>query len=227
MPWMSDIPCISFTFDDFPRSAYLAGGKILKAHKIRASYYASLGLMGQDSPSGQLFILEDLKDLIVEGHEIGSHTYDHLEAWGTGVARFEEAIIRNQRSIEEVLPGFSFKTLSYPIAEPHPRIKKLAGRHFTCCRGGGQDNNRGRIDLNLLKSCFIDRRNRDDADYFKALIKKNSLEKGWLIFSTHDISERPSAYGCRPDQFENIVRSAISSTAIILPLCEIYLRTVK
>ena len=35
-------PLISFTFDDFPRSALEAGGQILRAHGVRGTYYAPL-----------------------------------------------------------------------------------------------------------------------------------------------------------------------------------------
>ena len=38
---------ISFTFDDFPRSSYLMGGKILKNHGLTGTYYISVGLMNK------------------------------------------------------------------------------------------------------------------------------------------------------------------------------------
>src|SRR5438067_1641036 len=39
-------PLISFTFDDFPRSALKTAGRILEEHGIFGTYYGSLGLMG-------------------------------------------------------------------------------------------------------------------------------------------------------------------------------------
>ena len=39
----SQKPFISFTFDDFPRSAWLTGGAILERFGVRGTYYASLG----------------------------------------------------------------------------------------------------------------------------------------------------------------------------------------
>src|SRR5947207_11316553 len=69
-------PIISFTFDDFPRSALHTGGAILERFGVRGTYYASLGLMGRTAPTGPIFLREDLPVLIAQGHELGCHTYD-------------------------------------------------------------------------------------------------------------------------------------------------------
>src|SRR4051794_20369635 len=70
-------PLISFTFDDFPCSAFRTGGRILKEAGLRGTFYASLGLMGTEAPTGKIFLLDDLRDAAAEGHEIGCHTYGH------------------------------------------------------------------------------------------------------------------------------------------------------
>src|ERR1700730_10018379 len=76
-------PIISFTFDDFPRSALFAGGAILKRFGVRGTYYASLGLIGTTGPTGQMFTFDDLNILLDQRHEIGCHTYDHCDSWDT------------------------------------------------------------------------------------------------------------------------------------------------
>lgn len=220
-------PLASFTFDDFPRSALLSGGAILKEHGIRGSYYASLGMMGKSTVSGDLFIEDDISGLIAEGHELGCHTFGHLNPWVTGEAVFKDSIIKNQEALLEIVPEYRFKTLAYPYTHPHPRIKRVAGRYFECCRGGGQVPNIGSIDLNLLRSCFIDEKQREDLDFYKRLLEKNSQSKGWLIFSTHDISINPSPYGCTVDFFEYIVRETVASSATILPICDAILQIVS
>ena len=50
------------------------------------------------------------------------------------------------------------------------------------------------------------------------VIDRNRRLGGWLIFSTHDIEERPSRFGCTPKFFEDVVRSAVDSGATILPV---------
>src|SRR4030095_3773547 len=53
-------PLISFSFDDFPRSAFLTGARILADHGISGTYYTSFGLMGETAPTGEIFLQEDL-----------------------------------------------------------------------------------------------------------------------------------------------------------------------
>jgi len=74
-------PVVSFTFDDFPKSAAHVGSAILGAHNIRATYYVSLGLMGRELPAGPAFSEEDLAKVVGEGHELGCHTFAHCHAW--------------------------------------------------------------------------------------------------------------------------------------------------
>ncbi len=225
--WNADHAYISFTFDDFPCSAYDNGGHILQKYSLRGSYYVSLGLMNKRSPVGSLFRMEHLIMLLKEGHELGCHTYDHIDAWKGNSEAFEQSLINNRKALRTIVGGDNFASMSYPKAQPHPRNKFVAGKHFNCCRGGGQTFNYGMIDLNLLYSCFIDTINRETEHSLKRMIEQNAIRKGWLIFSTHDISENPSRFGCTPQLFENIVRHAVFSGSIILPVCEVYKRLPK
>jgi len=215
---------VSFTFDDFPHSALSAGGAILSELGVRGTFFASLGMMGQNTSSGEGFTRDDLRDLIVNGHEIGSHTFDHSHPWRSPVTVFEDSIRRNQRELDKIVPGYELRTLAYPYVNPRPRIKRVAARYFSCCRGGGDAPNIGLIDLNLLKSSFIDSKTRDDMNYFTGLLELNARKNGWLIFTTHDVSPTPSAYGCTPALFEKIVRAAVSSAATVLPVSEVLTR---
>ena len=131
------VPLISFTFDDFPRSAWHTGGAILQRHGLQGTYYASFGLMGKQAPTGTMFLPEDMKGLLEQGHELGCHTFNHCHSWETRPDLFEESIIKNQRALQELVPQASFQTFAYPISVPRLAVKKVAGRHFLCCRGGG------------------------------------------------------------------------------------------
>jgi peptidoglycan/xylan/chitin deacetylase (PgdA/CDA1 family) len=212
-------PLISFSFDDFPRSAFETGGAILKSQGLRATYYAALGLMGQESPVGRIFSREDLGELQLEGHELGCHTFGHCDAWITPPNVFEQSIVENKNSLKKILPGVLFRTHSYPIDAPRPQTKRLAAEHFNCCRTGGQTNNVGIVDRGLLRAYFLER-SRHDPDSVREIIDKNSRAGGWLIFATHDVCETPTQYGCNPSFFEDIVLYASRSGAKILPIGE-------
>ncbi len=50
-------PIVSFSFDDFPRTAYSAGGAILERFGVRGTYYAAAGLMNTANELGEQFRL--------------------------------------------------------------------------------------------------------------------------------------------------------------------------
>jgi peptidoglycan/xylan/chitin deacetylase (PgdA/CDA1 family) len=215
----AQLPYISFTFDDFPRSALLTGGAILKRFGLTGTYFACFGLMGKQAPVGNIFLAEDLKELIEQGHELGCHTFDHYDSWKTNPSVFENSVIENRRALNELIPGASFKTFSYPINPPRARTKRRVGRHFLGCRGGGQTFNVGTADLNHLSAYFLEK-SRNNPKAVKDLIDQNRQARGWLILATHDVCANPSPFGCTPEFFEEIVQYAVSSGARILPVAQ-------
>ena len=210
-------PLISFTFDDFPRTALLAGGRILQDYGAAGTYYVSLGLLGKDSPSGQICVEDDLISLLQRGHELGCHTFSHCHSWNTETAEFESSVLKNRDTLKEMIPGAELGSLSYPISEPRPFTKRNVAKHFSCCRAGGQTFNAGTADLNQLSAFFLEQ-SRGRIQAVKDLIDRNREARGWLIFATHDVCADPSPYGCTPEFLEQVVRYAADSGARILPV---------
>lgn len=210
-------PVISFTFDDFPRSALLNAGAILRERGFAGTYYASFGLMGRTASTGEIFVQEDLDELIQQEHELACHTYDHYDSWDTAPLEFEASILRNRKAVAQQLPGVTLGSLSYPISYPRPRTKRCTEKYFSCARGGGQTFNAGAVDLNYLKAFFIEQ-SRDNFEAIKQTIDGNARAKGWLIFATHDVCNQPTRFGCFPGFFEKVVDYAIQSKATILPV---------
>jgi peptidoglycan/xylan/chitin deacetylase (PgdA/CDA1 family) len=214
-------PMISFTFDDFPRSALLTGGDILRSSGVSGTYYVSLGLAGTITDTGTMFVMEDLQAAVKQGHELGCHTFSHCHAWDTDPRSFEMAIVDNRRVLQDIVPGACFKTLSYPIGVPRAQTKRRASTYFSCCRGGGQTFNVGEADLNYLSAYFLEQ-SRDDIEAIKLIIDKNAEAGGWLIFATHDVCENPTRWGCTPALFEEVVRYSVKSGALNLPVVQAY-----
>jgi peptidoglycan/xylan/chitin deacetylase (PgdA/CDA1 family) len=225
------LPLISFTFDDFPRSAFLEADAILRRYGVLGTYYVSLGLMGKQSDLGPMYEAEDLKELVHLGHELGCHTFGHCHSWNTPPDVYEKAILDNRKALSDLLPGASFETFAYPHSAPRLAVKKVAGRYFRCCRGGGlkagrylhrhdaggQTFNWGVTDLNNLCAFFLEK-SRDNPVAVKTLIDQSARARGWLIFATHDVCADPSPFGCTPDFFERLVQWSLESGARILPV---------
>lgn len=217
----SRVPIISFTFDDFPRSALLVGGAILERAGFRGTFFASMGEMGKDSDVGELFRPDDLTLLISRGHELGCHTFSHEDPWKTPPDVFEQSILMNASKAREFLPDLALRTFAYPYGPPHPRVKSRISRHFSCGRCGGEKPNISSTDLYLLKAVFLER-NRERPDWIKSLIDMNREARGWLIFATHDVTPDPSPFGCDPAFFDDIVQYAARSGSAVLTVIQAY-----
>lgn len=210
-----EVPLISFTFDDFPRSALLYGGGILQEFKVHGSYYASLGLINGDSPSGILFQKRDLDDVYEQGHELGCHTFGHCHASETEPSVFEASVRENGAALERMFQGKSFRTMAYPVDAPKPATKRRMRQYFEGCRGGGQTINVGCADTGYLAAFFLEK-TQGQLDRVKEIIEANAKANGWLIFATHDVCERPSAYGVTPQFFRQVVVDSVRSGARIV-----------
>lgn len=219
-------PIISFTFDDFPRTALLNGGAILHEHGFAGTYYTSLGLMGQKAPTGQIFHREDLDTVVRQGHELACHTFDHYDSWETEPSEFEASVLRNQQQLKKLMPGAHFQSLSYPISWPRPKTKRRVAAHYQCARGGGQTFNSGTVDLNYLNAFFIEQC-REDFDAIQQIIDANVRACGWLIFATHDVSDSPTRFGCTPAFFERVVGCCNRSAINVLSASDAFKRVVK
>jgi len=215
-------PMISFTFDDFPRSAYRTGGRILQKHGLAGTYYLSMGMLNRTTDSGEIADRETIGNVLRDGHELGCHTYSHPDPWAVGSGQFESSIIENRRTLSDLFPGEAFKTFAYPYGVATPETKRIAGKYFICCRGGKQLFNSGNIDLNFLNAYFLDSRKKESPSSVMNIISGNREAKGWLIFVTHDVAEDPSPYGCNPGFFDEIVRFSLDSGAVILPVARAF-----
>ena len=213
-------PLVSFSFDDAPRSAFVAGARVLERHGLRATYYVSLGLLGQPGPSGPLAGAQELQAAAAAGHELGCHTHDHLDAWQVRPADFLASVEANARALQRIVPGTRFETFAYPKSGAVAAVKPALARRFLACRHGGQRGNAGSVDRDLLAACFLDRQQHADLSFLRHLLEENARRRGWLILATHDVAADPSPFGCTPAFLEAVVRHALRTGARVLPVRE-------
>src|SRR5580704_14439683 len=92
---------VSFTFDDFPRSAWLNGGPVLEQYGARGTYYTAMGLAGTDSDLGPMFEIDDLRGARAGGHEIACHTFSHRDCRRATPAEIAAEIDRNAAALSQ------------------------------------------------------------------------------------------------------------------------------
>ncbi len=196
---------VSFTFDDAPISAFTNGGNILERYGYRGTYYISGGLLGRSTAVGQVPDIDTIRDFCGRGHEIGNHTYDHLDCKKAGVLEIVKSISRNRN----MLAGSMSRSFAYPYGAVDIRARAVVRLCTTSARGISFGINRNIIDLTHLKAARV--YDREGIDNCLELVTECANQGGWLIFYTHDVCDKPSDFGCTPEQLIRLVRAVHDS----------------
>jgi len=217
--WRRRGPIVSFTFDDFPKSAYSVGGATLEKFGARGTYYIASGLANTGGELGELFSADDLRALLDKGHELGSHTFHHSSARSVSCSDFQADVESGSKAVE-LLTGQDSTNFAYPFGCVTLGVKKTIGEFVSSARGIVPGINGPDVDLNLLRANRI-YGDIDAARQIKELILRNVERKGWLIFYTHDVRPEPSFYGCTPALFEFAVSEAVRNSTRIMTISEV------
>jgi peptidoglycan/xylan/chitin deacetylase (PgdA/CDA1 family) len=214
---------VSFTFDDFPRSAYLIGGAVLQKHGAQGTYYAALSLMSATTDLGQHFTPDDVRHLLADGHELGCHTFSHLSCSHNSAGAIEADLRKNQAELNKIVPDYHLNQFAYPYGHVSVRAKRIAGRFFRASRSTYPGINTNRSDLNLLLAARL--YSRIPWTHIRNLISEMVASHGWLIFFTHDVEQHPSPYGCTRQYLEDAIKCVLESGAQILTVGEVLVGT--
>jgi peptidoglycan/xylan/chitin deacetylase (PgdA/CDA1 family) len=201
-----DLPeaLVSFTFDDTPDSALLAGRAILKKYGYSGTYYVSMGLPSDQDSQKTYFNHALLPEVVREGGEIGCHTYDHIHLYVTPADELRKSLERNQEAIRKLIPGYTFRNFSYPYGEQSMSTKKVIRSVFKSARSVKTGLNTNPVDFNNLRVVPLER----DMNLNAVLqyIDQAIAQKAWIILYSHDIQDDCSEWGCTPAVFEEVVR---------------------
>lgn len=206
---------VSLCFDDFPQSAALTAAPIIEQRGWRATWYVAGGYMGREEPHyGTMFTESDLKRLIQAGHDIGCHTFDHVNCAETDELEILAQCERNTAFLR-ARGVTNMHSFAYPYGVSTLAAKKLLASTGLALRGVKPGVNRGHADLNMLKACGIQ---DDQGGTLRALEELEHLtaNDGWLIIFTHDVQERPSPWGVTPDDYEHLLQAVEQSGAEIV-----------
>lgn len=202
-----DRAMVSFAFDDVPVSALIHGAKTLESRGLRGTFFVSAGLAGQDSGMGPYATADDWRSLTAEGHELGCHTYSHLDCGSADEAAIVADVDRNQDAIAE-WGGSQFSSFAYPYGDVSRAAKRVAGRRFKLARGVHRGVIETGVDLNQAPAIGIE--GPAGGIHARRWLEYAVSRKAWIIFFTHDISADPSAMGCTPAILREVVDRARS-----------------
>jgi peptidoglycan/xylan/chitin deacetylase (PgdA/CDA1 family) len=207
-------PIVSFTFDDFPRTALTVGGEILKSYGARGTYYAAMKLMNSVTEVGEQFRQSDLENLLRDGHELASHTFSHVSCRSMSAHSFREEVLKGQSSIGSLLGRNDRRNFSFPYGDVTLRAKRSISSDVASSRSIWGGFNGPVTDLSLLRA---NRLYGDLESYSNVqdLILENERRNNWLIFYSHDVQSTPSRVGCTPALLNFAVSFALQRRACI------------
>jgi len=209
-----DRPVVSFTFDDFPKSA-LNGADVIEKHGGRAGFYACTSFLGQRSPVlGEMFDADTLAELRTRGHEVGAHSHTHIDCAKTRLEQVERDIGENLVALAEAGHHETVSAFAFPYGETTYLAKRWVGDVFATGRGILPGFNLGETDRSQMRAVEL---GASDAHRRRAIAMLEAClrRKAWLFFFTHDVGASPTAYGAPLDLIEELAARAADGGAIL------------
>ena len=203
----AETPLVLFTFDDVPTSACTTGADLLGAYGATGTYYIAGDLIGCRGAHWDLADESTIARLYVEGHEIGCHTHSHAFLPGLDPSEVAAEARRNADRLRRIVPELRIESFAFPYGYGSLSAKRALGTIYRSSRSIMPGLNVGRVDRQFLKAVPLIE-GRVDADGIARAMDDALARKGWLIFYGHDVTARPSPYGCSPALLEAALRAA-------------------
>jgi peptidoglycan/xylan/chitin deacetylase (PgdA/CDA1 family) len=196
---------VSFVFDDVPASAAETGAAILERHGLRGSFYIAAALAGTEQAVGRMAEPEAILRLAKAGHEIGCHTYSHLDCGQATAGDAVEDVARNAETLGAWgLPRPT--TFAYPYGDIAPATKRALAGRFDLLRALHAGVIQAGSDLNQAPAVPVE--GPDGETVGLRWLKRAAERRAWVILCTHDVTETPSPWGCTPRTLERLVEAA-------------------
>lgn len=211
-----DRPTLSLAFDDVPATAALAGAPLLERAGVRGTFYISAGLCDRESHMGRFAGAAEVRTLVAAGHEVGCHTYSHLDCGRARTRTIEADVTRNRKALAKW--GLEAETFAYPYGEISGAAKRILATHFAGMRSVCPGVVAGEADLNALPAVGLEGPEGEARSVH--WMEAASRRCAWLILFSHDVREAPSRYGCTPEALSRLLSRARTQGFEILPVRE-------
>ena len=200
-------PMISFAFDDAPRSAFMAGAEVLERHGVQGTYFVCAGTAGQTGFVGPLGDVDDMRRVKAAGHEIGCHTYSHLDCGRADATHTKVDMVRNAETLMAWRLGTP-TTFAYPYGDVGPQAKGIVADRVNLARALHPGLIEAGADLAQAPAVGIE----GESGETKALhwMAEALRRRAWLILFTHQVETRITPYGCTIDTLGRLIGEALS-----------------
>ena len=210
-------PMLSFAFDDVPATAADTGAAILDARGLKATFYVAAALEATDAVTGPMADIAAVQRLAAAGHEIGCHTYSHLDCGQAAACDAVEDVARNA----ETLIGWGLPrptTFAYPFGDVAPATKQALAARFTLMRALHHGVVTAGADLNQAPAVGVE--GPDGEALAMRWLERAASRNAWLILCTHDVAEAPSPFGCTPGALARLADAALAEGFEVVTVAE-------
>ena len=210
-------PMLSFAFDDAPASAADVGAEILERRGLKATYYVAAALAGTEAATGRMACAQAVQRLAAAGHEIGCHTYSHLDCGQAAAQDAVEDVALNAETLARWgVPRPT--TFAYPFGDVAPATKRALAGRFCLMRAMHRGLVAAGSDLNQAPSIGVE--GPDGEALALSWLERLASRPAWLILTTHDVSDRPSEWGCTPATLERLAAAALAAGVEVVTVAE-------
>lgn len=207
-------PIVTFTFDDFPKSAADIGAQIVESVGGRATYYACTSFEGSRTTTGNQFDRSDIEALQIAGHEIGAHSHTHLDCAKSSVEAAHEDIQLNLSRLAD-LGALDIQNFAYPYGETQLALKRALVGKFQTARGVLAGQNTEHSDCMQLRAFELAEESWTIERAKKALVSAAD-KPSWIVFFTHGVTPSAESYGTTPNDLRELATIAQDIGADIL-----------
>jgi len=217
LPLRAPVGVVSFTFDDAPMTACIAGAALLEKLGVRGTYYIAGGLTDRMEEGMACHSESVLRALLAAGHQLGAHSHSHVHVDRLSAAARRDEFSRSSGFLSRLGLDPGSLDFAYPFGGVNLGAKRDAGRSYRSSRATGGGTHVGFADLNALKTHRLYLSEPDGVPFADRLGVAAS-QKGWLVVNTHDVQESPGPVGCTPSGLSSAVRQALDSGCVVLPV---------
>ncbi len=201
-----DRPMVTFAFDDTPASAVRRGAPILEARGVRGAYYFCAGLADEDGHMGRYASCEDMQRTAEAGHEIGCHTYSHLDCGQAPAAMIADDLELNAALLSDWGVSHSLETFAYPYGDVGFAAKQEAAQRFVLSRALHHGVIEPGVDLNQAPAIGVE--GQDGEAIARLWLDKAKEKRAWVILFTHGVEDAASPFGTSADTLARLVDDA-------------------
>src|SRR5690606_22595711 len=119
-------------------------------------FYTVAGFAGRAFEGIEQHHLEDLHEVLHEGHEIGGHTFDHKRVYDLSTLQIMGDETKCKDFFATHIPQATISSFAYPYGEVSPRTKLVYSRLYPTCRGIRRGINGRIFDASQLRAVSLE-----------------------------------------------------------------------